>query len=283
MRGGGILIDDRGRSWSDSSSAVARSLGRRAAAGDLCAHAVRQGFIHIRAHNGGMQVSLGAGLYSVSTLAAALYAVHEQAPPRILLAVLSGAEWQYSLCATVADLAAQAEGIARDGESPAAVPWFAVERDLRSLAGPRFDAVRPLMKLWFDARGALPADLVPAMARLGMAGRTILVRQSRGSSRLVCEHFGAGIRMLKPCDTFLALGRDVEDVPDRAYGEWVAEGYRGAVRARHIQLASVRATIRTWEAPSARVHYDRLLIPWRDRGDMVLLSVSLRRAFSRTV
>lgn len=278
---GGILIDDRGRLWPESSRELVRRIGYRDPAMGIPEYAVRRGLIHIRPHRGGMQVSVGAGLYGVSTLASALYALQERAPGRILLSVLSGDEWNYAMCATVADVAAHAESLVKSGELNPRPPWFAVERDLRALSAARFDAVRPLTKLWFDQRGRWSQDLLRAMAAGGIAERVICARQRRGSARLTCEHFGAGIRMLKPCETFLALGRDVAEVPDRAYGGWVADAYAAAIHSRHIQMASVRATIRTWEA-DARVHYDRLLIPWRDRGDMMVLAVSMRRAFSLT-
>ncbi len=83
---GGILIDDRGRIWSDSASDVARRIGCRDPSLDLPGYAVRQGLIHIDPRGDKMRVLLCAGRFSMPALAAALRKM--QAPRRILLAVL---------------------------------------------------------------------------------------------------------------------------------------------------------------------------------------------------
>jgi len=94
--GSGILIDDRGESWSDNSPDLARRLGYREPDFDAVAYAVRNlGFIHVRRHEEGVRVSLRSGTFSLLTLAAALYVLIDRRPRRIVLSVFWGEEWSY--------------------------------------------------------------------------------------------------------------------------------------------------------------------------------------------
>ena len=109
--------------------------------------------------------------------------------------------------------------------------------------------------------------------------RTLVLRQLPSSSRLVYEHFGTGIKVMRPCEAFAMIGCDAHDVPDQEYGSWVAGCSDEALSRRRLRLEAVRATVRT-SGPTLRVRYDRLLMPWRTERDRYVLSVSMRRELS---
>lgn len=281
--GSGILIDDRGEPWSDNSPDLARRLGYRNPDFDAPAYAVRNlGFIHVRLHEEGVRVSLRSGRYSLLTLTAALYALIDRRPRRIVLAVFGGEDWSYEMFTNLGSFAERAEDLA-GGEPIAGRPrWLLAERKLEALTLPAFEKTRPLVALWSASRGKLGDDLIRALHACDLIHRAVLVRQVAGTSRLVYEHFGSAIKAMRPCEALNLVGRDIDDIADRAYGGWIAESYASALRRRRLKLDSVRATLRTSEESTVKVRYDRLLMPWRRSGnDLFALGISMRRELSR--
>jgi transcriptional regulator with XRE-family HTH domain len=156
-------------------------------------------------------------------------------------------------------------------------PTLAIGRPLVFLDRPGFAQVRSILTLWQDLRGELIDDVHRAVQAAGLLPRTILMRQV-SASRLVIEHLGAGIALLRPCETLLAIGREFDDMPDRNYGGWVAQAYDEALGGGAPRVASVRASVRTSAAATLRTRYDRVLLPWRGRGDeMYVMGLSIRR------
>lgn len=278
----GMLIDDHGEAWADDSRALALRLGYRDPDFDAPAYAVRNlGFIHVRQHGEGIRVSLRAQRYSLLTLTTALYLLLERRPRRIVLAVFEGGDWSYEMFTSLGSFAERTEDLAA-GKPVAGRPrWLAVEKQLDALALPTFQKVRPVVDLWKASRGRLGEDLYATLRASDLLERAVLVRKLPRSSRLVYEHFGVGIRAMRPCETLRVVGRDVDDITDRDYGGWVGLSYSEALGSRRLQLASVRAAVRTSEAATLRVRYDRLLMPWRKSGsDLFVLSISMRREIS---
>jgi hypothetical protein len=280
--GSGILIDDRGQPWADNSPALAQWLGYRDPDFDAPAYAVRNlGFIHVRQHDEGIRVSLRSGTFSLLTLTAALYALIDRRPRRIVLAVFWGEDWSYEMFTGLGSFAERAEDLAA-GEPIAGRPrWLAAEKKLEALDLPAFEQVKPVVDLWKANRGRLSEELSQVLRATDLLQRAVLVRKLPRSSRLVYQHFGGGIKMMRPCETLVMIGRDAHDVPDKEYGAWVADSYAEAVSRRRLRLDGVRATVGTSQSAKLRVRYDRLLMPWRRRGsDLFVLGLSMRRQLS---
>lgn len=275
----GILIDERGRRWPDRSWELVRRLGRFDPRLDLSSFAVRErGFIHIRAQENGARVALRAGGFGLETLAGALYELKERRFPRIILAMLAGDEWLYEMLGGAWEFADRAEHLLVGGTIAARHPWLAAERDLAALGLPDFAQVRPLVRLWEACRGRLPEDLDSTLYRFGLLPRLLFVRQPPRSSRLVYAHFGSGIEFMRPCASFMMIGRDIDELPDRAYGSWTANAYAESLASRRPRLQSIRATIRVSETTTAQGRYDRLTLPWRGpSNDRFLMGISLTR------
>lgn len=156
--------------------------------------------------------------------------------------------------------------------------WIAVARPLTVLSYPRFSQVRPVLKIWTETRGAWTEDAILALNIAGMLPRTFLARQTPGRSHLVAERCGYGVAFLLPCESLTMVGREIQDMPDRDYGAWMAEAHAQTASRQRPLVQSVRAVIRTSAGTALRTRYDRFLLPWRCRGDDVLvLCMSLRR------
>ena len=279
--GSGILIDDRGEPWSDNSPDLARRLGYRDPDFDAPAYAVRNlGFIHVRLHEEGVRVSLRSGRYSLLTLTAALYALIDRRPRRIVLAVFGGEDWSYEMFTNLGSFAERAEDLA-GGEPIAGRPrWLAAEKKLDALDRPAFRQARLVVEFWKSNRGRFSKELYDVLRATELLERAVLVRKLPRSTRLVYQHFGGGIKMMRPCETFSMIGRDAHDVPDREYGTWVADHYGEALQRRRLRLDGMRAVVSTSQSATLRVRYDRLLVPWRSGADQYVLGLSMRRELS---
>src|SRR5262249_25110972 len=136
----------------------------------------------------------------------------------------------------------------------------------------------PLVRLWEACRGRLPEDFDRHIVDGGHEPRTILLRQMRRSKRLVHERVPIGSQMMKPTQWLNLLGRDLEELPDPAYGAWVHRAYTEVMASGRPQLDSVRATTRSLDGDKLRMRYDRLIMPWRaSRSDIFVGAVSVRR------
>lgn len=275
-----ILIDAEGRSWPANDAALAKRLGHADARTDLARFAVAErGLIHIRSIEDGVRVTLKPGAFSRVTLAGALQALNDLSPPRILLVARAAGETQAELFTSIFAFIERAEQLASEPAIEVKVPRYAVPRSLRNIATPAFAMVRPIVDLWKDRRGELGEEVFQAVSAQGMLSRMILVRMAGGSAKLVTEHFGPGIMIMRPCESLMILGRDFyEHHADRQYGAWVADAYAETLWRRQPRLESIRASIRAGQAASLRVRYDRLIIPWRSgASDLFAMALSIQR------
>jgi hypothetical protein len=273
-----ILIDAEGQAWPANDPALARRLGHADARLDLASFAVAQrGLIHIRSIEDGVRVTMQPGAFSRVTLAGALQALNDLAPPRILLVSRAGGGTQAELFTSVFAFIERAEQLAADPPIEIKVPRYSVQRNLRNLTTPPFAMVRPIVDLWKDRHGELGDEVFRTLATAGVARRMYLLRQPQGSSRLVTEHCAAGVTFLKPCEGLLMVGRDFHEMPDRDYGAWVADAYAVALWGGRLRLESVRSLIRTSAATTLRTRYDRVLMPWRSGNDQFVMGISIER------
>lgn len=148
-----------------------------------------------------------------------------------------------------------------------------------ALNGPAFGQVLPVVALWRAQRGELTDDVYHAILAAGLFHRTVLVRRSARSSRLITEHLGMNIRIARPCESLAAVGQDFEEHHrDRAHSAWVAKAYAETLRDGHIRVDAIRTVIRASATSTLQARYDRVLLPWRSGGgDLVAMALSLQR------
>jgi hypothetical protein len=275
--GGGILIDPRGRVWPDDSWDVARRIGYKDTRDDITTFAVRErGFVHLRPRVDGMHVALREGRFNLTAFAGLMLELGRLRPPRIMLRVVADDGPKFQLFTDLHDLSTHLEALSQDRPLQTRIPRIAEGRNLRVLNLPTFAAVRPIVQLWESTRGELSDDDYRAILRGSLADRTIVVRQ-KSPNRLITEYTGIGIKLYRPCEALLNIGRELHDRHDREYGAWIAEAYAETLWSGHIRVASLRAMIRRAAATTLRTHYDRVLVPWRWRGSLLAMAVSIQR------
>jgi transcriptional regulator with XRE-family HTH domain len=164
-----------------------------------------------------------------------------------------------------------------DGEAAERRRWRAVPRPLTILGDEKFARVERVIALWHATRGVLGEELPATLSAAGLMGRSFLLRCPPSTTRLMLEFCAPAVRFLRPCESLLMVGREFHDMPDRDYGAWVAEAYGAALTSEAPSVQSVRAEVRASDAAIVRARYDRVLLPWRSRGERFVLGLSLER------
>ncbi len=135
-----------------------------------------------------------------------------------------------------------------------------------------------LYKTWKTLNGCLTQDVFAHLDQMTL-GRSMLARMADNSAVVV--QFGHGYQNIDAdwCDN--AIGRPLQDLPDRQYGEWIAMSMTASHESRMPQLELVEADLERVGLAPVRVRYERLMLPWRD-GDVAFVgsASSLRGSFS---
>jgi transcriptional regulator with XRE-family HTH domain len=136
---------------------------------------------------------------------------------------------------------------------------LAVRRPASVLGRPGYSKILPIVALWQEKHGQLCDDVHRTILGCGMLHRTVLVRQSSASSRLITEHLGMHIKIYRPCESLAAVGE--------------------------LRVESIRTFIRASAMSTLGIRYDRVLIPWRSsRGtDLIAMALSLQREAPATM
>jgi hypothetical protein len=278
MMDAGIVVDDKGELWADDAPDLGRRLGRSDFGSPWAVGVVRDhGFIHVRRGTDGVRITLRLGRFSLAALVGTIQAVYDLHPPSIIAHLLTDSGSAYERFATVAEFVAYVEGLADDWTPSAKLSRIVITRDLRGLTHPSFEAAQEVFALWKERHGELSPELHRALIVEAQRRWIVLLRRPVGSRHLLVEHFSAPIAAMRPCQALSLFGHHMEDMPDGDFGHWVARGYAQTLLAEAPRFESVLADINTPDDKTIRSRYDRLILPWRSRGDGFVLSVPLVR------
>ena len=125
-----------------------------------------------------------------------------------------------------------------------------------------------LVASWRLARGGTvrkPAAL--ACSRIA----TSCWRLSGDEQQLYIEKIGSNYRMFDEGWRARAQGSRFEDMPDFSYGTWVADAYRQALITGEPQLDRIDAILDVVGAGLSRVHYTRIIVPFRTHDNRRLV------------
>jgi hypothetical protein len=137
------------------------------------------------------------------------------------------------------------------------------------------------MRLWRNRRGELtPQKILEQMPDVlkPRANLTRMTAVGAARNRALVEHMGAGFRVFDACWALGAIGRDLEEQPDPAYGARSARAYHEVAGLGLPRLELVDAIIDVPGRPVRRSRYDRLMLPFRSRGEIFVCGASVLRS-----
>jgi len=275
-----FLIDDQGKVWPAGALDLRRRLGYPDPDFDLPAYAMRNlGYVLVRERGNSVHVSLRPAMVRPPALAGLFYHLAEAAPERLLLSYLQR-EWKHELLRSAHEATLRLEDLVDAASARHPRSTYLVQR--HSLAPRRHSALErlsPLLAVWHLVSGRYPDRLVDLLGALGVLDRAVVHRNPAGTNRLIFDHRGTAFSHYRPSWNLLAVGRDIEDQPDRAYAARTAETYRAVLQDEEPRFEAVDAVITTPGRDVLRSRYDRLILPWRGSdGDRFVTGISVLRS-----
>lgn len=268
-----VLIDDAGRErrWPDQGGA---GFGYRNPDFDFPGYAVRNlGYAMIAEGAAFMRIRLRPAFVGHRTLEALLAHAARRAPARIAITYFDGA-WRDELCdgrslkRRLLDLAQKPEG----GSSQSG--FIAVRRGIAGVLREPDDPFAPLLRRWLDNTD--PDGLIAFLDSCGLYDRAMIAERTPDNGQFVFRHSGQRIQLYEPSWAGSAVGRAVQDQPDRDYGEWIADACHKVDERQVPRYELVMARVGRGGGTPRYWRYARLMLPWRTAGRRVVVSVSLR-------
>jgi hypothetical protein len=273
------LIDEEGEVWPEGAAALACRIGHSGGEENLPAYAVRNlGYMRIAVQNGAAHVSFRPDLVRPATLVAAFRLITEEGAVRVALTYLKE-EPHYEIIGDVEAAFERIEDLvpamARDQlESP----YKALPLDPAHLDESTARFFLPLIAVWTRRHARWSAEITEQITP-SAGNNYFVVRAPAGGDRWIIEAMTYGFSFFdEQWAKSAVVGRDFANQPDRQFGAWAAETYRRVARERQPRLDRVNALVRTPGKPMRRTRYSRLLLPWRDGDDDLVMAVSVRRS-----
>jgi hypothetical protein len=228
------------------------------------------GFIDLGLGLRGVSVTFRPKTVSRVAFAALNYWLYDQPPGRVLLSTLEPGHCS-ELYASRGPALARMQGLI-DAHQAQDEQLF--RRRALSLAAMPSQALAAVWAAWKISGTQSDFSALRHLLQRDLGDRFVVLRPDLEAGRFIIQEAGSGLRIPDPKWAKAQVGRPVDDVPDQAYGQWVANTYRSVLACGEPQVDAVEARI-YWPA-TGRVlrRYARLIVPVQDQGRLVLLGVN---------
>ena len=267
-----VIIDDQGVVWNDYNPRLWSSLSQRAPRDQLMEYALRNlGFVALSRRPSGLNIRLRPRVLAPAAFAALMYWLEDNAVSRAVISTYDG-DWQHRICCDALELRRQLATY-----SYVSSDWS----DRRFLC--RLESVEQLKvasalgrlyQAWHT--GAMQDwESASRMSDVLTGGRyTIGEVDDTGCVRIVS--MGSGYSTYSRNYQRAAKGTQLQEEPDRAYGQWLAGAYREAAQEGHAVYQSADTLLQGPQRDIVRVCYERLLLPLTDgHSGRYILSASV--------
>lgn len=265
----GILVDDLGETWADSSAALSKKLGTERSGPDLIRYLVRNlGFVHIRPGATGCVVTLTEDAASQCALIGTLYWLMDNRPERVALQSLPKTNAPQRLLRYTQAL----NYISACCDAQTSRPRFSRHSvDMNQ---------SPFAVRWETAKEVLASSDIADQRRWLILDKLLqsyftVSRRDRESGRYIVEHIGQGISGHHPSLSTMKVGLPFSAIDDSAYGAWLDESFMSISNTSNPFSEYVEATIGISTSRSTRLQYSRLLLPFARETESYLLTASM--------
>jgi len=260
-----MVFDDTGRGWDENSLELRRELYCRRPDFDLTTYLIDNlGFVALSwKQNGACTIRLRPALASAIGLAAAIFALADSAPKRVVISHPSetcGVELFADLGRAVARIE-ELVATARRDTRPAFLKREVSVDALLQADGP----LATLLRHWGNADRAYEPEKLRALLYGALRGRFMIVEPT-ADHHLIIMDIGPGFVVYDESWLRMARGLPVEHQPDYDYGRWVRGIFEQVLERNTPCVDDVDAVIaRPSLNDTIRAQYRRLVLPF-DRG-----------------
>jgi hypothetical protein len=152
--------------------------------------------------------------------------------------------------------------------------FFVEQRNFSDLFEDQNSRLLPLVQKWRVSFGHFDGSIIALAMQHQLLSRLMIVGVKPRDAEPVFRFVGDGHRWLGDDNPIRFTGEKIVDQPDKEYGEWVAEFYKGVATTGQPRYDLVTARLQQDdEAPPSVVQYQRLLLPWRTPSKEVLVTL----------
>ena len=256
-----VVFDDAGQAWDIGSQALRTMLHCPYPDFELLAYLVNNlGFVAVTTiGQGSARFRFRPKVVSQVSLAAALFALVEQRPDRIIISH-PGNACKDELFVSLKRALARIEELLSTDQSSGPSAFINVERAVQSLIGAN-NTLSSLLLHWINDRQVYDPLTGAELLRDCLHGRYMVVEVA--DNRLTIGDVGSGFLSYDRDWREKARGLPVDSQPDYAYGLWTAKLFRSVLERGQPRLDEIDAVIqRPCRGDSVRVRYRCLLLPY---------------------
>jgi len=161
---------------------------------------------------------------------------------------------------------------------PPAEKFIAELKDQSVLSRDGAPSLRLLARRWRTAFGTFDTNVLSFAIDHQFLPRMVIAEITPGSYDPVFRFIGDGLIAMGKGLQVEGVGRRLENVPDKDYGQWLAEFYKAVAVSGQPRYDIVTARVRDPARKDAEsIHYERLLLPWKSGSGGMLVSLVSNR------
>jgi hypothetical protein len=249
-----------GQAWEMGAAELVAAYGRsRPAGADIATYLVTDlGFVATGVKGTSCTVKLRPSVVAASAVARAMNWLSAVNPSRVILSTLQQ-DWRHELSPGLDKALDQLDQIRQERASEPSRVYLSrpvPAGDLRLNAD-----IATLLRGWSSLSWEERIAAAQRQLSGNLGDRYLMVEAEQATGCLRVIRLGDGV--MPSCKEWrrTAIGRPIQDFPDPAFGQWLAESYR-QVLARNMPAAQeVDAIVCIGAQPPVRLRYKRLLIP----------------------
>mgnify|MGYP000897050339 CR=1 FL=1 len=254
-----IIIDDRGRISDAAGTALRDELQGWSLGAAFTDYTVRNlGFIALATTPHGLRIQMRPAVTSPTAFAALMYWLSDHPHERVILSRLDD-DWRHELLGDSTSSKRRLIAVMQQSATHRATDFLRAAVDPRRLRDE--NPLLALMRLRSEFGRELDFERLSPILNEELRGRYTLISADPDLTTIRIEGVGYGFDTEANYWLGRSVGARVEDGPDRAFGQWVSEGYRTIMKTGLPALDDVDAVVEWPNVGRRRYCYRRLLLP----------------------
>ena len=277
-----MLITPNGQWVSPDTSEFLAALGDAEPDYDAVAFAVKnRGFIKFRVIE---QSLVEIELHPRTVELQALLAAQQQlvtTPVKLFRLKFFDTEWRSEISASAEQVVARLSELCAPVFTPPSMERFRVEpQDFSSLFADEQNPMRPLAQKWRVSLGHFDPGVISLAVTHRLLSRLMIAGIRPGPSEPTWRFIGDGHKWIGNNFRVGGLGDKVENMPDKAYGEWATKFYQSVATTGQPRYDFITGAVHYEDEagkPLKPVRYERLMLPWKTPTDEVFVTMCSKR------
>jgi hypothetical protein len=277
-----MLITPNGQWVSPDTSEFFAALGDAEPDYDAVAFAVKnRGFIKFRVIE---QSLVEIELHPRTVELQALLAAQQQlvtTPVKLFRIKFFDTEWRSEISASAEQVVARLSELCAPVFTPPSMERFRVEpQDFSSLFADEQNPMRPLAQKWRISLGHFDPGVISLAVTHRLLSRLMIAGIRPGPSEPTWRFIGDGHKWIGNNFRVGGLGDKVENMPDKAYGEWATKFYQSVATTGQPRYDFISGAVQYEDEagkPLKPVRYERLMLPWKTPTDEVFVTMCSKR------